>query len=101
VCGDGAQTRDFVHLTDVVAALLAAGERSNGEFLALNIASAKGNSINELTALVAEVKRSAATTVHAAARAGEIRHSLGDTGKARGLLGLEAKVSLAEGLRRM
>jgi UDP-glucose 4-epimerase len=101
IFGDGQQTRDFVHVSDVVDALLAAGERDNGEFLALNVASGKGTSVNELAALVADVKNSTAATVHAAAREGEIRNSLGDTAEARSLLGFEAKVSLAEGLRRM
>lgn len=101
IYGDGQQTRDFVYVGDVVAALFAAAERSDGEFLALNIASGKGSSINELAALVGEVKYSTATTVHSTARAGEIRNSLGDAGKARSLLGFQAKVSLAEGLRRM
>jgi UDP-glucose 4-epimerase len=101
ICGDGQQTRDFVHVTDVVAALLAAGERSNSEFTALNVASGKGASVNELAALVAEARKSNVSPVHVGPREGEIRHSLGDTNRAEEVIGFTAKMSVAEGLRSM
>jgi UDP-glucose 4-epimerase len=101
IFGDGLQTRDFIHVTDVVSALMAAGERQGGGFMALNVASGKGVSVNELASLVVEAKKATAATVHAVARDGEIRHSLGDTKKAEEILGFKAKVSLAQGLRMM
>jgi UDP-glucose 4-epimerase len=101
IFGDGLQTRDFIHVTDVVSALMAAGERQGGGFMALNVASGKGVSVNELASLIVEAKKATAATVHAVARDGEIRHSLGDTKKAEEILGFKAKVSLADGLRMM
>jgi UDP-glucose 4-epimerase len=101
VFGDGEQTRDFIHVSDVVAALLAAGERCNGEFEAFNVASGMGVSVNELATLVAGARKSTMLPVHAVPREGEIRHSLGDTRRAKEVMSFTAKVSIAEGLRSM
>jgi UDP-glucose 4-epimerase len=99
IFGDGEQTRDFIHVSDVVTALLAAGEKCNGEFEALNVASGRGVSVNELATLVAEARKSTMLPVHASSREGEIRHSLGDTSRAKEVMGLTAQVSIREGLR--
>jgi UDP-glucose 4-epimerase len=101
IFGDGEQTRDFIHVSDVVAASLAAGRRSSGGFVCLNVASGKPTSVVTLARLVGEAHGSFMQPTHAPAREGEIRHSLGDTTKAEEFLGFKAKVSLAEGLQRM
>lgn len=101
IFGDGEQTRDFVHVSDVVTALLAAGERRSGGFEVLNVASGVPVSVTTLAKLIGEARGVAITPVHTPAREGEIRHSLGDTSKARSVLRFEAKVSLADGLKRM
>jgi UDP-glucose 4-epimerase len=98
VFGDGEQTRDFVHVDDVVASLLAAEEAADATAPVANICTGVASSINELAALVAGQFRPAPRIEHAAARAGDIRRSLGDPSLARRLLGWQARVSLAEGL---
>jgi UDP-glucose 4-epimerase len=65
IFGDGEQTRDFIHVSDVVTALLAAGEKCNGEFEALNVASGRGVSVNELATLVAEARKSTMLAIRA------------------------------------
>jgi UDP-glucose 4-epimerase len=98
VFGDGEQTRDFVHIDDVVASLLLAEEAADASAPIVNISTGVGSSINELAALVAGQFEPAPRVEHAAARPGDIRRSLGDPSLAHQLLGWQASVSLAEGL---
>ncbi|MXR52975.1 NAD-dependent epimerase/dehydratase family protein [Halovenus sp. WSH3] len=98
VHGDGTQTRDFVHVSDVVRAnLCAATTDHTGE--AFNIGTGEQTSINELAALVCEVTGSDPGVTHTAGRDGDIDHSCADTDKASNRLGFEAEVDLASGLR--
>lgn len=101
IFGNGGQTRDFIYVSDVVAALLAAGERRGGRFEVFNVASGEPVSVTALAKLVGEARGTTIAPVHAPAREGEIRNSVGDTSRTRSVLGLEAKVPLADGLKRM
>lgn len=95
--GDGTQTRDFVHCSDVVRAnILAATTDHSGE--AFNIGTGTQTSINELAQTVCEVLETPADTRNISARTGDIRRSCADTRKAREKLGFESTVELQEGL---
>lgn len=97
IYGDGTQTRDFVHVDDVVAAnLLAATTDETGE--AYNIGSGTAVSINELAALVREVTETSGGCVHESARDGDIDRSEADIRKARECLEYEPAVPLRDGL---
>ena len=97
VHGDGEQTRDFVHVDDVVAACLLAGATEHvGE--AFNVGCGTAVSVNELATTVLQAADSDVGTVHADARPGDIEHSRADIGKARELLGYEPSVSLEDGI---
>jgi dTDP-L-rhamnose 4-epimerase len=86
---DGEQTRDFVHVSDVVAALVACMAAGGVAHESFNIGSGTAISIKE----VAEVLSQAITDGTVAPqfpgsyRAGDIRHCVADIGKARRLLG--------------
>jgi UDP-glucose 4-epimerase len=98
VHGDGEQTRDFVHVDDVVrACLLAATTDHVGE--AFNVGSGRAVSVNELAETVLEAAGSSAGVVHTDPRPGDIDHSRADIAKARDLLGYEPTVALADGIR--
>jgi UDP-glucose 4-epimerase len=95
--GDGEQTRDFVHVSDVVAFNRAAYRmRANGVF---NIGTGVETSINELFRLVASACGSEQPARHAPAKPGEQRRSVLDPSLARRLLGEIELVPLPEGLR--
>jgi len=101
VFGDGLQTRDFVHVADVVRAnlLAAASERAPGEVI--NVASGRSSSLVDLIAVLRQVMGPAAAHLaieHQAPRAGDLRESSADISKARSLLGYEPLVRLEEGL---
>lgn len=97
VQGDGNQTRDFVHCSDVVRAnILAATTPHTGE--AFNVGTGNQVTINELAETVCEVLERPADLTRVPARDGDVRASCADTMRAAEQLGFEADVSLREGL---
>jgi UDP-glucose 4-epimerase len=101
VFGDGLQTRDFVHVADVVRANLLAATAPGAAGEIVNVASGKSTSLVELIAVVKQVIGPAAAHLqieHQAPRAGDLRASSADLTRARAVLGYEPQVSLAEGL---
>ncbi|RLM34621.1 NAD-dependent epimerase/dehydratase family protein [Haloarcula sp. Atlit-120R] len=95
--GDGKQTRDFVHVDDVVRAnLLAATTDATGR--PFNIGTGRSISINELAETVRDVVGTDVAIEHVSERVGDIRESEADLSDARTLLGYEPTVSLREGL---
>ena len=101
VFGDGLQTRDFVHVSDVVRAHLLAATAAAAPGEAVNVASGESASLLELIALIREaVGRAAAhlDPLHEPQRLGDLRASSADLTKARAVLGYEPRVALADGL---
>jgi nucleoside-diphosphate-sugar epimerase len=102
IFGDGQQTRDFVHVSDVVRANLLAATASAAPGEVVNVASGRSASLLELVALLKEAVGPAARALepeHQAERAGDLRASSADTSKAKRVLGFEAKIALPEGVQ--
>jgi len=99
VYGDGEQTRDFVYVTDVVAALLAA-LAVNGPLggVAVNVGSGDETSVLDVAGAVAAASGAPLAIRHEAARAGDIRRSRADVGRAAVMLDWRPQYSFAEGL---
>jgi UDP-glucose 4-epimerase len=96
--GDGSQTRDFVHVSDIVQAnLLAAETDATGE--AFNIGTGDSISIRELAELMRDVADSGSDLVHTDPREGDIDQSVAGIEKARSELGYEPTIDLADGLQ--
>ena len=101
IFGDGAQMRDFVHVSDVVEAHMLALEKKNAVGETFNIASGVATSVNKLAQMLTDmVGGKELKPIHSDPRRGDVRHSYGDIAKARNLLGFSPKISLEEGLRR-
>lgn len=99
VHGDGAQTRDFVHVDDVVRALMLAAAAPAGPE-PINIGTGQRVSVLDLASRIAELAgRPDLTPVHAAPRAGDVPHSVADVARSRASLGFEAQTPLEDGLR--
>jgi UDP-glucose 4-epimerase len=98
IFGDGEQSRDFVFVGDVVAALLLAMERQDKSARAFNVARGEGVTLLRLVTALERVVGRKASVRHAPPRAGDVRHSLGDVRRIRESLGFAAKVGLEEGL---
>lgn len=101
VYGDGLQTRDFVYVGDVVAALERAGEREEAIGAVINVARGEQTSLLGLVARLNHVLGTALAPEFAPPRVGDIRHSAGDPARARAILGWEPGVGLDEGLARL
>ncbi|MEF8802302.1 MAG: NAD-dependent epimerase/dehydratase family protein [Halolamina sp.] len=97
VHGDGDQTRDFVHVDDVVEANLAAAT-TDATDEAFNVGTGTETSVLELAETIREVADSDSDVVHEDAREGDIDRSLADVSKAREQLEYEPSVALATGL---
>jgi UDP-glucose 4-epimerase len=93
IYGDGTQTRDYVYVSDVVAAFVAAGPAPVTGVL--NVSTGRETSVAALAQLLR------LQTTNEPGRAGEIRRSCLDPTAAERSLGWRAEVSLAEGLERL
>lgn len=101
IFGDGTQTRDFVHVTDAVQALLLAAQVSGVAGSVFNIAWGKGTSISGLVRLLNRLLGKRIVPTLAPARKGDILHSRASIAAARHTLGYEPKIKLEEGLRHL
>ncbi|MBL7045826.1 MAG: NAD-dependent epimerase/dehydratase family protein [Parcubacteria group bacterium] len=92
IIGDGEQTRDFTHVSDVARAnLLAATSGKVGKGEAINIGAGKSISVNKLADMFGGERVTLPARI-------EARHTLSDTEKAKELLGWEAEVSFEDGV---
>ncbi len=95
--GDGEQTRDFVFVSDVAAAVAAAlGSDLAGP---VNIGTGVGTSVNQLFALLASIAGYSQAPVHGPARPGDIRQSVLSQDRASRSLGWAAQTGLEEALK--
>ena len=101
IYGDGSQSRDFVHVQDVVAANFAAASHDGPKVAgrSFNIGSGCSVSVAALASMIQEMFPSLPHPVHQAARAGEIMHSLADISRARRETGFNPEGSLQDFLR--
>ncbi|MEQ8844141.1 MAG: SDR family NAD(P)-dependent oxidoreductase [Phycisphaerales bacterium] len=101
IFGDGRQTRDFTHVDNAVHAnLLAATSRKRLDGQAVNVGCGRQISILDLYHRMAELMgRTDMQPRMAAAREGDVRHSLADLTRAADLLGYAPVRDFDDGLR--
>ena len=95
ITGDGEQTRDFIHVYDVVRANMLAAEStniSNGEVF--NIGAGNNFSVNRIAELIG------GETTYIPTRL-EPKHTLADNTRARELLGWEPEITIEEGIAKL
>ncbi len=99
--GDGLQTRDFVHVNDVVRAIRLALDAAPGAAggQAFCVASGRAATIREIWTLVAEAAGSSARPRFGPSRAGDMRHASAATVRAAERLGFRARIGLEDGIR--
>lgn len=92
IAGDGKNTRDYTHVSDIVKANILAGTKDSvGKGETLNLGGGHNVSVLEIAELVG------GDVVHVEARL-EPKDTLADTTKAKELLGWEPSVSFADGV---
>lgn len=96
---DGEQSRDFVHVSDIVQANLLALETDKGDYEAMNVGTGRATSVKEIAQLLAKgLGKNIEPEVVGKFRAGDIRHCIADISKARSRIGFGPKIRLEDGL---
>jgi nucleoside-diphosphate-sugar epimerase len=98
--GDGAQTRSFCYVDDLVEGIVrcAASDATRGRVV--NLGNPEEFTMAELAKLVCNIAGVSLTVEHLPAREDDPGRRRPDIGQARALLGWEPHISCAEGLRR-
>jgi nucleoside-diphosphate-sugar epimerase len=98
IYGDGGHTRDFTYVANVVDGVLRASQASGVSGEVINVATGGRISLNELFTTVRDLVGAKVEPIYAAPRAGDVRDSQADIGKATRLLGYAPTVSFEKGL---
>jgi nucleoside-diphosphate-sugar epimerase len=98
--GDGEQSRDFTYVGNVVDATIRAGEAEGASGEIFNIANGTPATVNKLAETIGAILGKPVLRETFAPRAGDIRDSWADLGKAERILGYRPAIGLDEGLRR-
>ncbi|HEY7958187.1 MAG: SDR family oxidoreductase [Polyangia bacterium] len=100
IYGDGTQSRDFCHIDNAVEANLLACTAKSAPGEVINIACGEATNLLQVVDVIGRIVGRAIPPRHDPPRAGDIKHSLADIGKAQRLLGYTGRVSFAEGIER-
>ncbi|MGO8670150.1 MAG: NAD-dependent epimerase/dehydratase family protein [Capsulimonadaceae bacterium] len=101
IYGDGEQSRDFVHVADIVNAnLLALKGPANLAGTTINVGCGDGISLNQLLRCLEGIVGRRIPVERRPPRTGDIKHSRGDISLAAGSLGYYPCVPLPDGLAR-
>ena len=98
--GNGEDIRDLIHIDDFMDGVLLAFEKG-GDYLAINICSGTGHSVKEVVATALKAaSHSDVEVTYDPTKPSTAPKVLLDNSLAKKLLGFEAKISLAEGMKR-
>ncbi|WP_120716812.1 NAD-dependent epimerase/dehydratase family protein [Tsuneonella amylolytica] len=98
---DGKESRDFIHIDDIVAGLVAALSADVPDGAAINLGAGVPTTVTDLAdALLSASGHAVPVSVTGEYRVGDIRHCYADLGNARKYLGFDPQVDLAQGLMR-
>lgn len=95
---DGRQSRDFVHVSDIVAANLRALESDAAVGRAYNVGTGRSLSLRDMVAALRDQLGGPEPEYVGRFRQGDIRHCFADTVRARRELGFQAQVIFEEGI---
>ncbi|MHB9054284.1 MAG: NAD-dependent epimerase/dehydratase family protein [Thermoleophilia bacterium] len=99
IFGDGSQTRDFIHVSDIASVnLLAAGAAGPLPGI-INVSRGIETSILEMAELIRKTTGSSSEIVFREARKGDIRRSLASNSLLESALGYRPRVSIEAGLK--
>ncbi len=99
--GNGEQTRDYVYVTDVVKAMVAAATAQGVDRQVINVGSGSEISVRQLIAAISEVIQKPVEAIYNPGERGGVSRMCADLSRAKALLDYEPRVGLTEGLQRM
>lgn len=97
--GDGAQTRDFVYIDDVVEALVTAATARGIDRKVINVGLGQETSVNDLVRAIERTTGREVHPLHVASESGGVSRLVADLTMARRWLSYEPQVDLETGLR--
>lgn len=102
IFGDGTQTRDFIYIDDLIAAVIKASEYDGGGEV-FQIAAGTELTLNELVDKLKDIfKQEIGLDMqikHGNKRLGDVMRNYADTSKAKNILGWQVETTLEDGLR--
>jgi dTDP-L-rhamnose 4-epimerase len=99
---DGEQSRDFIHVSDIVRGIMRALESDSAAGHAINLGTGIPTTVAEVAHVIADgLGLDIAPAFNQRYRAGDIRHCRADVTLGRELLGFEAQVPFAGGMREL
>lgn len=97
---DGEQSRDFIHVSDIVRAIMLALESERAAGSAINLGTGRPSTVLQIAQALSDGLDADIEPIrNDQYRAGDIRHCVADPERARELLGFEAEVTLEDGMR--
>lgn len=98
VNGDGLQTRDFIHVDDVVRSLVAAITLPDLSGRSIDVGTGIATSILDLGKVIARILGKEPTFIHGSPLPGEMREACADMGAMKATLGINEVLPLEQGL---
>lgn len=99
---DGGQSRDFVHVSDIVQANLLALEKPKANYEVFNVGTGRATSILEVARTLSRLLGfQKPPTIVNSFREGDIRHCFADISKIKRLLGYKPRVTFEEGMKEL
>jgi nucleoside-diphosphate-sugar epimerase len=99
IYGDGEQTRDFSHVSNIVAANLLAANIEGHDGEVFNLACGEKTSVNDLVEKINSILKTAIKPIYAPPRPGDIRHSYADISRAVQSLDYHPLVNFERGIK--
>ena len=99
--GKGEQSRDFIYVTDAVAALIRAATAKKVNRQVINIGSGVETTIAELVATIENVTGKSVNQLNNREKTGGVPRLVADISRAQALLDFQPTVNLSDGLNRM
>jgi dTDP-L-rhamnose 4-epimerase len=99
---DGRQTRDFIHVDDIVEGIVLALDSESAPGHAINLSTGRPSSVSDVAAaLGAGLGVDLEPELPGQYRAGDIRHCIGDATRAADLLGFRPSIALEDGMAKL
>lgn len=105
IYGDGSQTRDFIHSTDLVRAIRLAASTPGIGGETFQVATSQEHTVNEVAELIkTELKEQCGLEMditHGQPRLGDVKRNYSDTSKARSVLGWNSTIDVGPGIKNL
>jgi dTDP-L-rhamnose 4-epimerase len=96
---DGLQSRDFIHVSDIVQANMLSLERDEANYEVFNVGTGRKLTINDMgNVLIDNLAPDIGLSILGKFREGDIRHCYADISKIQSRLGFEPKVAFEDGI---